>query len=1386
MIASSWMDPVLGVDMHWELVPVPPGAPVPMPFPHPYIGIVVDLGGLAGSMLMGAAMSAVFGAPFAGPVLHWLPPATNTGTESKHIPGHFIIPPGTLWAPVPRTPKPKIHPGEKSVPAPPIKPENDAVCITGSKTVHIGGSNGVRLGDMLLSCSEPVRLPSSVVLAIPKGAPILVGGPPALDLLAAVLASLRTRFVSDSLHALVSRLAPGRLRNLLNRAVCFFTGHPVDVASGKVMTSSVEVELPGPLPLKIERVYSSAFADRDGPLGHGWSLSLDQAIWTERGRVVLLEEDGRELEFDAFDLPEHRMRPGDRLWHPIDRLELECLEEGRWRVTSVGGVVREFGPVAGRPDGRAMIERTRSPCGHHEIAYEYDEHGALEWVRDACGRLIWLERDTAGRVRALKLPLPSGQGWYVHRRYGYDERGDLVQVTDALEHAWRFEYTTHLLVRETDRTGLSFYFQYDGLGPDAWCTRTWGDGGIYDHELAYDKVKKVTFVTDSLGRTTQYHMNLAGLVVKVVDPLGGETRYECDPRTLQRTEVIDALGNSVRFQYDARGNTIRTVGPDGAMLQAEYDRQDRIVAAVGPGGNFWECRYDAAGRPIELVDPMGGRTRYAYDGKGLLQAVTAPGGLRTAFEYDAQKNVARAVGSGGWATEYAHDALGRLVRVKDARGAVTRLGYDALGRLVRERSPSGEVRHRSYDAEGNPIAVHDATRRLTLRYGHFHKLIEREEAGATLRLSYDTEGRVTRFVNEAGEVCTLERDERGEVNQEIGFDGAVRRYTRDKLGRVVLATLPSGRTRAFAYDRAGRVRSIDYSDGGKTTLEYRADGLLSRATNEAAAIVFERDPLGRIVREVQGDVSVSSRFGPDGERTLMETSLGGRMVVLRDEAGDVAAIHCGDGAQPSGVPVVQFERDALGLELARVLPGGVRVEWQWDPAGRPTARRIVRESQGGAAIQQDLRQYEWHGDTRISAILDAARGATQYLHDPRGRLVGETRSDATVHRAMDAVGNVYRTPTLSDRRYAPGGRLESDGAARFVHDADGNQTERIDPDGGRWRYRWNDAGMLAEVGRPDGLLVRFGYDALARRVRKALIRVAEDGTERLEQETRFIWDGHALAHEVEDRGGGRPVVTSWYFEPNSFTPVAKTRDGARWSIATDHLGSPTELYDEAGELAWKMQLDVYGVGKPDVVVETCPWRWPGQYADDETGLHYNRWRYYDPAGRFISPDPIGLRGGAHSTAYPVDPLLLMDPMGLMPMSIPTFQGHHIIPHSAASALGIKPFNSQYGVPSYYFIDPPASAHDMMHGYNMGLSAVERPPVTAHQLQQQGLTPADWLQRLRDHYSRPELQGLRGDLRLVTENGPGRVIAQNVTPLEAFERALEWGREHRESADGACY
>ncbi|MFO0653168.1 MAG: DUF6531 domain-containing protein [Polyangiales bacterium] len=842
MIGSSFLDPVLGVDIHWEMVPTP--APVPTPLPNPFTGIIFDPIGLAVGLAIGGAMSLVFGAPFQGPVLYWTAfPATNTGTEAKHIPGHILIPPGVSWAPVPKTPKPVIHPGETPKPPKPVVPDNDAVVITGSKTVHVMGSNAARLGDMLLSCSEPVRLPSSVILAVPKGAPILIGGPPALDLLQAILASLRTRFISDSIHALISRMSPSRFRNFLNRAVCFLTGHPVDVATGRVLTDAVDFTFDGALPLRFERTYSSGFAARAGALGHGWSHSLDQAVWVERGCVVWRTDDGRELEFDTFDLPDHEMRVGDILRLPYERATLARLDDGAWEVTRGDGVTLRFEPV-GRPDGRAMIRAMQTPGAYHRVTFDYDVAGNLARAVDAHGREARFTHDLRGRLTRVELPHPDGAGTVTQRLFRYDDDGDLVEVVDSLGASWRFEYATHLLVRETDRNGLSFYFEYDGIGQDAWCVRTWGDGGLYDHVIGYDKRKRITWVTDSRGATSQYHMNGAGLVVKVVDPFGGETRLDYDPVTLKRVKVTD---------------------PAGAWVARDVDPLGRVTATSDAAGAATTVKY-AGEHPAEVVDQDGARWQLGFTREGYPTFAVAPTG-DTCWDQGADRLHARRTPGPGHQGNYDARWSSRPERLQRRRAACTTPGGatcisqrpartgDAAGDtegVGRAAPPAASLQRRTDAAEGITAPARARRRELSLR-GDFRN--EVEDRGGARRREYDIE-------------AVIAEPSPRRARPSPGTSVAASRADRSGRRRGASATRPvaarsaPGRANAWTTTSWAPGRRA-HDDGAKSRLERCVDGFTTAPPRRRGGGVLRATP-GRGWSERQGYVEVRSACGAWG------------------------------------------------------------------------------------------------------------------------------------------------------------------------------------------------------------------------------------------------------------------------------------------------------------------------------------------------------------------------------------------------------------------------------------------------------------------------------------------------------------------------------------------
>ncbi|OUO70681.1 RHS repeat-associated core domain-containing protein, partial [Bacteroides sp. An269] len=218
-----------------------------------------------------------------------------------------------------------------------------------------------------------------------------------------------------------------------------------------------------------------------------------------------------------------------------------------------------------------------------------------------------------------------------------------------------------------------------------------------------------------------------------------------------------------------------------------------------------------------------------------------------------------------------------------------------------------------------------------------------------------------------------------------------------------------------------------------------------------------------------------------------------------------------------------------------------------------------------------------------------------------------------------------------------------------------------------WLYEWASNGMLKKVIRPDGRPVDFRYDALGRRTAKRYFGKV----------TRWVWDGNVPLHEwsykaiglQSDEEGNIPPkepaedITTWVFEAGTFVPAAKIQDGKQYSIVSDYMGTPIQMYDGQGNKTWECSLDIYGkvvnfVGKLQC---DCPFRFQGQYADEETGLYYNRFRYYDASiGNYISQDPIGLAGNNPTIyGYVLDTNIWIDIWGL-----------HLNSNSAISHFGI--------------------------------------------------------------------------------------------------------------------
>lgn len=1179
----------------------------------------------------------------------------------------------------------------------------DAAAMSTSMSAMAAGQSLDAATQAAQAIADAAALAASLLMGKDPGAPpcfgavllghpnVLVGGfpmPPWMAVLGGLFKLLgklknkiRNKGLADKLHNWINKKLPdkSRFRTLLHKAVCFVTGHPVDVIAGRLLTDAVDFELPGPIPLRFERNYDSAWSARPSPLGHGWSHTLDQAVWLEPGRLVLRAEDGRELELSLPPLLDPTRDADQRaieIFDPTHRLTVRGLGERRWRISTADGLDLDFAPIAGDAPALARLVRIGDPIGH-AVRLEYEDRARLAWVHDSAGRRVRFVHDVRGRLVQVLLPHPDHDGLVSHARYEYDDAGDLVAVRDAHGHALRHAYENHKMTRETLRGGLSFYFEYDAWGADARCVHTWGDGGIYDHRLVYDAERRTTVVTNSCGETTVYRADERGLVVELIDARGGVTRYEYDVH-LRRTAEIDPLGHATRFTYDARGNCCRVVGPDDATVEIQHDLRDLPIAAVDPVGGRWAWSYDDRQRLIARTDPIGRTTRYRH-GERFPLAVVDPAGRELRLAHDAAGNLVRVELPNGGAQEWRHDRRGRLRESVDVMGNVQHQAHDLLDQLIHVREPDGNERTLEYDPDGNLVRVRDRHRDIAMTYTGMHRLATRSEAGTTVGFRYDTEGRLRAITNEHGEVYRFELDPTGEVAAEYGFDGIRRLYNRDLAGRVREVLRASGLRTRFTHDPAGRITAVDHSDRSGDRFTYRADGEMLAAIHREAdgtevSVRLERDLLGRVTREWQGDHWIASTYGLDGLRTGLSSSLGACQQISRDIMGDVTRVET-DGWS------ADFTRDLAGLEIDRQLPGGVRSTWRRDRLGRPVEHTVTRAPRprldgtsppGQPPHLLRRRGYTWDPDLRLRRVDDLVLGPIEYVHDERGYLVSATHADGRVDlRLPDAVGNLFRRADRSDRRYGPAGQLLEAEGTTYDYDAEGNLIRKTEPTGATWHFKWNASGMLAEVVRPDGEPVRFAYDALGRRIYK----------EFRGRRTRWLWDGNVPLHEwIQDSAaadlppelppehpestvspeeptrrtahpalGPPPEVLTWLFEPESFAPLARlsSRERRGSSVITDHLGTPVVMLGAQGEESWSAELDSYGQVQQISGERThCPFRFPGQYEDEETGLYYNRFRYFDSeAGRYISPDPLGPIGGG-TYRYVFDPTTHLDLFGL--------------------------------------------------------------------------------------------------------------------------------------------
>ncbi|MFI1510063.1 putative T7SS-secreted protein [Streptomyces sp. NPDC020597] len=1034
-------------------------------------------------------------------------------------------------------------------------------------------------------------------------------------------------------------------------------GDPVDLATGRMYLPQTDLELPGILPLAFtRRTESGCTAGRF--LGPAWTSTVDDRLQIDAVGVLHVTADGLLIAY-PHPVPGVPTTPQSGR----SRTELARDAHGDYTVTvpDSGLVFRFAAPPGAEPggDGVAWLSEVSERNGH-TITIDRDEDGLPLALVHSAGHRVNLS-SAGGLVTGLSLAGAGENGADLPlMTYGYQD-GDLTAVTKPSGATTTFVYDDRRrVIAWIDSGGHRYDYVYDDHD------RVVAEGGEAGHvqiSLVYTEPDPgtghhTTTLTTAEGHATRYLFGPGCRLLAVTDPLGHTTRFAYDARGNLLTRT-DPLGLTTAFSYDEADRVVRAVRPDGSELRTVRGPFGLPVEVVAADGARVVHEFDERGNRTAVTDQAGATTRHTYDDAGRLTSVTDALGATTRVVCDAAGLPLEVTAPDGAVTRTERDALGRPVRVTDPTGAVTRFEWHADGQLARRTGPDGATQSWTYDGEGNLLAHTDASGGVSrFEYTHFDLPVARTlPDGARYEFEHDAELRLTRVTNPQGLSWTYTYDAAGDIRSETDFDGRTLTYRVDAAGRLAARVDGLGGTVSFERDRLGQVVRKDV-DGRVTTYVHDRAGRLLEAAGPDGELHYRYDRQGRVKTELVDGRPVSYSYDALGRRTRRTTPTG--HVTSYAYGDDGRLEHLATGGRRVG-----FTHDAVGRELARVFGDTITVSSTWDEAGRLAAQHITA---GARAVNS--RVYAYRADGHLVSVADRKAGTRTFDLDPTGRVTAVHAQDWTERYAYDDAGNQTsaswpsRHPgsEATGARSYTGTRITRAGDVRFEHDALGRvvlrQKKRLSRKPDTWRYEWDTENRLTSVTTPDGTRWRYRYDPLGRRTAKQ--RLASDG-ESVVEETRFTWDGLTLCEQT----GHRPdvphtVALTW--DHRAGTALAQTEriltadarqeeiDRRFFAIATDVVGTPTELVDESGDIAWRSRSTLWGTTAwaRDSSAYT-PLRFPGQYYDPETGLHYNYFRHYDPeTGRYISPDPLGLAPAPNPLAYVDNPLSGSDPLGLMP------------------------------------------------------------------------------------------------------------------------------------------
>ena len=762
--------------------------------------------------------------------------------------------------------------------------------------------------------------------------------------------------------------------------------------------------------------------------------------------------------------------------------------------------------------------------------YAYNENGQLIGATDPNGNLLQYSYNDAGAYSGATYPNGTEIGFRPGETIGLeelntaeqplpfyppeervtlqtDERGGVSQITlnqygsvietiDPLGRYVRYERNADNLVTAIERPTES-------PAPIDEASLNWGlvgtafagvpipqrilDMPVRRDEMDYDVNGNVIARRQAVGTTLEreerfeYSLENSRLL-RHVDEGGFETVFTYDAFGNMAT-VTDAEGNSIAYTYDDRGLTETYTDERGFVTTYTYNQYGNVETATLPDGTVYRRVYDTSGNVVQEIEAEG-----APQQRTLVQSFDAYNRLLSAEVLDAN-----GVSLDGQMT-YAYDAAGNKVRETDETGIETRYTFDAMNKLFFVETPG----------YGRTTYFRDAANDVTA-------IIDAEDAQHLLE--YDVVGRLIRETDAEGNVSTYSYDVYDNLTQVIDGRGNVTNFTYDIFNRQVARTNPLGQTSTTAYDSRDNLTVITRENGDEETATY--DGLSRRVqvTTPDNVVTYSYDAAGNLLAANDNDSGLSFAYD-NRDRLITATTdgtVGPQPGIMLSYSYDALGQRQSLSDSLGGIWTYGFDEKSRVTSITA--PWGDVHNMEYDPAGRRTeltnqsgratlaAYADDRLSQlehfmSGAPVARSGFDYAADGQISLLRDLEDVTASRSLSYDAKNQLIQVARGTPVTDGgapvpvedyAYDPVGNRTESTSSLDYVVDDHNRLLETSDYLYTYDAKGNRTTRTRKSDGRVEtYVYNSMNQLTEVTSTEGLVARYAYDALGRRIAKTV------------------------------------------------------------------------------------------------------------------------------------------------------------------------------------------------------------------------------------------------------------------------------------------------------------